>query len=129
LRPSCSVGNKVELTNKIFPSSIDVPAVQRETIKAPKVNHDWYQTETTVVVEIRIKSLKAEDARVDIKDTELGVNIKLDEKADREFILDLHLAHPIIPDQVFVQQIHSAKKNLKNKQQQRKKYVLFNNNL
>ena len=66
------------------------------------MNHDWYQTETTVVVEIRIKGLKVEDVKVDIKDTELGVNIKLDEKGDREFILDLHLAHPIVPDQVLV---------------------------
>ena len=39
--------------------------------------HDWYQTETTVVIEVRIKNLKPQDVKVDIGETSLSVSAKL----------------------------------------------------
>ncbi len=41
------------------------------------MQHDWYQTETQVVVEVRIKNMKNEDVKVDIQDTSLSVTAKL----------------------------------------------------
>ena len=42
-----------------------------------RITHDWYQTETQVVVEIRIKKLAADMVKVDIGDTSLSVTAKL----------------------------------------------------
>jgi HSP20 family molecular chaperone IbpA len=41
------------------------------------LQHDWYQTETQVVVEVRIKNMKSEDVKVDIQETTLSVTAKL----------------------------------------------------
>ena len=38
-----------------------------------RITHDWYQTETQVVIEIRIKKLAADMVKVDIGDTSLSV--------------------------------------------------------
>ena len=64
----------------------------------PKISHDWYQTEAFVVVEVRLKGLKTNDVTVDISAAELGVNVRLD--SSREYALELHLAHPVVPEQV-----------------------------
>ena len=42
-----------------------------------RITHDWYQTETQVVIEIRIKRLAADMVKVDIGDTSLSVTAKL----------------------------------------------------
>ena len=43
-----------------------------------RITHDWYQTETQVVIEIRIKKLAADMVKVDIgDDTSLSVTAKL----------------------------------------------------
>ena len=73
-------------------------SVEREK---PKLSHDWYQTETSVVVEVRAKGLKADDVIVEFSETGLAVNIKLD--GGREYVLDLHLAHPIVHEQVIIE--------------------------
>ena len=72
--------------------------VQLEPQKGPKVSHDWYQTETSVVVEVRVKGIKTEDVSADISSTGLSLSIQLD--SNRDYLLDLHLAHPIVPEKV-----------------------------
>ena len=77
----------------------DVPdRPQPEPAKGPKVSHDWYQTETSVVVEVRVKGIKHDDVSADISATGLNLGIKLD--SNREYLLDLHLAHPVVPEKV-----------------------------
>jgi len=78
----------------------ECPPVKPEPSKGPKVSHDWYQTETSVVVEVRVKGVKAEDVSADISTTGLNLSIKLD--ANRDYLLDLHLAHPVVPEKVGV---------------------------
>ena len=38
-----------------------------------RITHDWYQTETHVVIEVRIKKLAADMVKVDIGATSLSV--------------------------------------------------------
>merc|ERR1712110_1332486 len=70
----------------------------------PKIKHDWYQTETQVVIEIRIKGVKPEEAKIAIDTKSLSVTTKLPAsssyaKIDSDYSLELDLAHPVIPDQ------------------------------
>jgi HSP20 family molecular chaperone IbpA len=102
LPTSKKLPTKVEQPNEclpVQPENTDKPcadkAVEREK---PKLSHDWYQTETSVVVEVRAKGLKASDVIVDVSEAGLAVNIKLD--GGREYVLDLRLAHPIVAEQV-----------------------------
>jgi len=63
----------------------------------PKVSHDWYQTETQVVVEVRIKKLKADECKIEIGETTLSVTAPL--PTGSEYSLMLDLAHPVVPAQ------------------------------
>jgi len=63
----------------------------------PKISHDWYQTETQVVVEVRIKKLRAEDVKVEMEAASLSITAKL--QAGSDYSLELDLAHPIVPEQ------------------------------
>ena len=51
--------------------------------KIPKIGntflfqHDWYQTETHVIVEVRIKKLDPNDVKVDFHEVSLSVTAKL----------------------------------------------------
>ena len=60
-----------------------------------QISHDWYQTETQVVVEVRIKKLTGEMVKVEMGDTTLSVTAKL--PTGSEYSLELDLAHPILP--------------------------------
>jgi len=44
-----------------------------QAMPVPKISHDWYQTETQVVVEVRIKKLKADECKIEIGETNLSV--------------------------------------------------------
>jgi len=71
------------------------PPSDPNAMPVPKVSHDWYQTETHVVVEIRIKKLSADVCKIDMGDTTLSVSAKL--PTGSEYSLELDLAHPILP--------------------------------
>jgi len=62
----------------------------------PKIKHDWYQTETAVVVEVRIKNLKKEDVNIDFQPQSLSVSANL--TAGSEYSLEVDLSHEIVPD-------------------------------
>jgi len=66
------------------------------SMPVPKISHDWYQTETQVVVEVRIKKLKADECKIQITETGLSVSALL--PTGSEYSLELDLAHPVVPD-------------------------------
>lgn len=39
----------------------------------PKIKHDWYQTDTHVVITILIKNMKKEDIKLDMSDTTVSI--------------------------------------------------------
>lgn len=67
----------------------------------PKIKHDWYQTETAVVVELRVKGCQSDDVKVEFTDKTLSVSVKMP-NSPSEYSLELDLAHPILPEQSHV---------------------------
>ena len=78
-------------------SSEAVPQQDPQAMPVPKISHDWYQTETQVVVEVRIKKLKADECKIEIGETSLSVTAPL--PTGSEYSLELDLAHPVVPAQ------------------------------
>ena len=74
-----------------------VPEQDPQAMPVPKISHDWYQTETQVVVEVRIKKLKADECKIEIGETSLSVTAPL--PTGSEYSLELDLAHPVVPAQ------------------------------
>jgi len=75
-------------------AAADIAAQEALAMPVPKIKHDWYQTETHVIVEIRLK--KKENVHVDINESSLSVTARLPSGSD--YCLELDLAHPISPD-------------------------------
>jgi len=69
------------------------PSVPVVSMPVPKIKHDWYQTETNVIIEIRIKNMKKEAVQVEISEKSLSVTAKLPSGSD--YSLELDLAHPV----------------------------------
>ena len=68
----------------------------------PKITHDWYQTESQVVIEIRVKKLKTEQVEVSFTSNALDVIIRFPEIEPSEpnsYCLNLQLSNPIVPEQ------------------------------
>lgn len=63
-----------------------------------KVKYDWYQTETHVVIEVRVKALVPDQVQVNLQATSVGVSAPIPERPGSEFVLDIDLAHPIVPE-------------------------------
>jgi len=70
---------------------------KNNTMPTPKIKHDWYQTETHVIIEVRIKGLKADDVKVEFSDVALSISAKL--PVGSEYSLEIDLAHPVVPAQ------------------------------
>ena len=85
-------GNKKE--HKETPAAT-TPAPQILVAEAPKptpkFRHDWYQTADMVVITVMAKKQKSENVVVDITETNLVVEIKLDDGTGSSFVLDLNL--------------------------------------
>lgn len=62
-----------------------------------QIKHDWYQTESAVVITILIKNLKEEYLHVDFNPAKVGVTISIPEFE----VCDLcfNLSHEIVPNQ------------------------------
>jgi len=78
------------------PGAEAAPEVDNNAMPVPKISHDWYQTETQVVVEVRIKKLSADMVKVDMAETSLSVSAQLPGSGS-EYSLELDLAHPVLP--------------------------------
>ena len=63
----------------------------------PKIKHDWYQTETTVVVEVRIKGLDKDQVFVEFEPRELSVTATITGR-NSDYSLEIDLAHEIQPE-------------------------------
>ncbi|XP_038134776.1 protein SGT1 homolog isoform X5 [Cyprinodon tularosa] len=67
------------------------------TPATPPVKHDWYQTESQVIVTIMAKNVPKDGVRINFTERELSANIQMasGENCDLHF----HLLHPIVPQQ------------------------------
>ncbi|GAA5840014.1 hypothetical protein JCM11251_006587 [Rhodosporidiobolus azoricus] len=61
---------------------------------ASKIRHEWYQTESEVVVSVFIRNVKEEDLKVELHERSLSLTVKLPTGSDVVFDLD-PLAHEI----------------------------------
>jgi len=61
----------------------------------PKIRHDWYQTDSHVVLTILIKNARQDDVKVQFSDNTMSCIVRLPE--DREYSLGLELQNNIIP--------------------------------
>ncbi|XP_068211260.1 protein SGT1 homolog [Palaemon carinicauda] len=80
---------KTEKTEESNPPAANV-------MPAPKIKHDWYQTETHVVITILIKNQKAEDVKVNF--TEKTVSVTAPLPSGSEYSLELDVCHRINPE-------------------------------
>ena len=81
---------------------INVAAQETSKVVISKITHDWYQTETHVVIEIRAKKLRDEQVDVDFSSTSLDISIRFPEDVSTDtnnYKLNLNLSNCIIPDQ------------------------------
>jgi len=69
--------------------------IKIEAPTKPKVKHDWYQTETHVVITVLLKKLKKEDLEIEFNETSLSFTAKL--PGETNYCLELDLAHQISP--------------------------------
>ncbi|KAM8850545.1 protein SGT1 homolog isoform 2-T2 [Spinachia spinachia] len=67
------------------------------TLAVPPVKHDWYQTESQVIVTVMAKNVPMDGVRVNFMEKELSATIQL--ASGKNFNLDLQLLHAIIPHQ------------------------------
>ncbi|XP_041848805.1 protein SGT1 homolog isoform X2 [Melanotaenia boesemani] len=67
------------------------------TPAAPPVKHDWYQTDSQVIVTVMTKNVPKDGVCVSFMEKELSAKIKLETGDSYNF--DLHLLHPIVPQQ------------------------------
>jgi len=96
--PEASKMDTTPTTAATVSQSIEaVPEQDPQAMPVPKISHDWYQTETQVVVEVRIKKLKADECKIEIGETSLSVTAPL--PTGSEYSLELDLAHPVVPAQ------------------------------
>jgi len=77
---------------ELTPKVADIPKEE------PKIKHDWYQTETTVVVEVRIKGLNKDQVTVEFQPRELSVSALIPQRNNSEYNLEIDLAHEIQPE-------------------------------
>ncbi|XP_034744190.1 protein SGT1 homolog isoform X1 [Etheostoma cragini] len=74
-----------------------IGSVDGQTPAVPHVKHDWYQTESQVIVTVMAKNVPKNGVCVDFMEKELSAKIQL--ASGETYNLNLHLLHPIIPQQ------------------------------
>ena len=69
------------------------------SMPTPKIKHDWYQTESAVVVEVRIKGLSKDHVTVEFQPRSLSVTAKLPQtQSSSDYSLEIDLSHDIQPE-------------------------------
>jgi len=90
---------------KDTPKSSSSSVVEKETatqadnipMPVPKIKHDWYQTETHVIITVIVKNQNKDLVSCDFTAKTLSVSAKLPSGSD--YSLELDLAHDIVPAQ------------------------------
>ncbi|XP_067331125.1 protein SGT1 homolog isoform X1 [Channa argus] len=72
-------------------------SVNTQTPTVPPVKHDWYQTESQVIVTVMVKNVPKDGVCVSFMEKELSATIQL--VSGDNYNLHLHLLHPINPQQ------------------------------
>ncbi|XP_066476663.1 protein SGT1 homolog [Tiliqua scincoides] len=78
-------------------SGSQTEVISQHQLRPSKIRHDWYQTESHVIVTIMIKNAKKEDISLQFSEKELSVLVRL--SSDEDYNLKLHLLHSIVPEQ------------------------------
>ncbi|KAI8483851.1 Suppressor of G2 allele of SKP1 [Branchiostoma belcheri] len=94
------------------PQPVNQPQPQAAAPPPVSKRHDWYQTETHVIVTVMIKGMKKEDVQVDYDTTTLSAVFK--QPSGTDYVLDLDLAHPIVKEQC-ITKVLSTKVEMKMK--------------
>ncbi|XP_064092356.1 protein SGT1 homolog isoform X1 [Macrobrachium nipponense] len=81
--------NNAEKSEAVKPPAVDEMPV-------PKIKHDWYQTESHVIITVLIKNQKAENVKVNF--TEKTVSVTAPLPSGSEYSLELDVCHPINPE-------------------------------
>ncbi|KAL6447346.1 hypothetical protein ACFW04_001522 [Cataglyphis niger] len=89
----------------------------------PKIKHDWYQTETHVIVTILAKN--TENVKVAYEENALSVSAKL--PSGNEYSLELDLAHPIVVEQC-THKVWPSKIEIKLKKQDDLRWAILEGN-
>ncbi|XP_075876805.1 protein SGT1 homolog isoform X3 [Nelusetta ayraudi] len=69
----------------------------QQTQAAPAVKHDWYQTESQVIVTVMAKNVPKDGVRANFTERELSATMQL--ASGDDFNLNLLLLHPVAPQQ------------------------------
>ncbi|XP_057312977.1 protein SGT1 homolog [Hydractinia symbiolongicarpus] len=85
-----------ENTSKAVHSDINTKTQQQPALTS-KIKHDWYQTETHIVITVLIKNLNRDDVNTEFTANTLSFSAKL--SSGSEYNLELDLAHPIVPEE------------------------------
>ena len=75
----------------------DAPAAAPPKPDASKIRHEWYQTQTHVVVSVLVRGVSAEQCAVGFDAASVDVSIKLD--GSSEYQLSLQLFQKIVPSE------------------------------
>nr|XP_028594278.1 protein SGT1 homolog isoform X2 [Podarcis muralis] len=78
-------------------NEVDDNQIMQHQSKPPKIKHDWYQTESHVIVTIMIKNAKKDDVNIQFSEKELDVFVRL--SSEEDYNLKLHFLHSIVPEQ------------------------------
>ncbi|XP_012286770.1 protein SGT1 homolog [Orussus abietinus] len=71
-----------------------ISEVSNDQMPIPKIRHEWYQTETHVIIAILAKN--ADDVKIVYGETTLSVSAKL--PSGNDYSLEIDLAHKVVPD-------------------------------
>ncbi|XP_053253541.1 protein SGT1 homolog [Podarcis raffonei] len=86
-----------EAINAGLQNEVDDNQILQHQSKPPKIKHDWYQTESHVIVTIMIKNAKKDDVNIQFSEKELDVFVRL--SSEEDYNLKLHFLHSIVPEQ------------------------------
>uniref|UniRef100_UPI00398E47FE protein SGT1 homolog n=1 Tax=Pristiophorus japonicus TaxID=55135 RepID=UPI00398E47FE len=64
-----------------------------QQMTTPKIKHDWYQTDSHVIITIMIKNASKDDVKVEFAERNVNASVKL--SAEDDYSLKLNLLHPI----------------------------------
>lgn len=65
--------------------------------KTSKYRHDWYQTESQVIITVMIKNVQKDDVHIQFAERQLSLNVDL--PSGENYSLTLFLFHSIVPEQ------------------------------